>query len=184
MKTTHYTRKIYQSVLLTLIFLLVSNSNTFGNKNPDKEKQPSSLTSFYNKFEGNEGVTRLTISTGLLNMFIDESDDEVQETLKSVTKLSLFVHDKGNTIKGLKNELHRCLPKNSYNDLMILKDGSETITFKIKESKNVVNELVLIVESGKSDEIIVISIEGKIPMDKVKKFGKNIKIDQLKGDSE
>lgn len=57
---------------------------------------------------------------------------------------------------------------------MIVKDGSETITFLIHEKKSVISEFVMLIEE--KEEVALIFLEGDIDLNRLSKLSKSMKV--------
>ncbi len=172
------TKLLIQPTRILALFLLLTGG-LFWSCQAEKEMSQGTLTQFFKKYNGKEEVTSFSLPAGLVSMLVDENDKEAKEALKHIQQMKVFIHEDGQKHPAVAKDLQDALPSDRYNDLMIINEGGDKVTFKIQEKNNVVSELVIVVEDQK-ESLVVISIDGKIPLEDVKKLTKAIKLDDLK----
>ena len=73
------------------------------------------------------------------------------------------------------SEVLAALPNTSYKDLMVVKDGTQEITFKVREKDKKITELVMLVKDAK--EPLLMFIEGNIDLKSLAKMSKSVDIE-------
>jgi Domain of unknown function (DUF4252) len=73
-----------------------------------------------------------------------------------------------------KDALNR-LPIKEYEELLTVRDGQEHVRFWVKESGNIIEELVLLV--GAPNEFTLLTFVGKIDLDKISTLSKSLDIE-------
>ncbi len=135
------------------------------------------FSDFYNEHEDDAGIVSFSIPVGIAKAFVEEDDLEAKKALGKIKKIRFFICDKDNGFYG--KQLQNYLP-DVYHDLMIIKEGKETVTFKMKEpEKGKVSEILLIVSEPNS--FVAISFTGKFSTDDAEKFAGSIKSDKVAG---
>lgn len=144
--------------------------------------QNSQLNKLFEKYSGMDGYTSVHITKYMFELVAKIDTDEDMDEFKDVTKgldyiKILTVSDerdknkKGKFIQELKSVLKTPL----YKDLMVVKEGKETVVFKVLEVKKKIVELVMTVEGG--GEPVLIYMGGDIDLNKISKMSKSFKID-------
>ena len=109
-------------------------------------------------------------------MVVDENDYEAKQALKKLNKIRFFICEKDRGFYAKK--VNDYLPENTYHDLMVVKDGSETVVFKMKEiEKNEIKEIVLIVT--KPNSFVAISFSGHFTMEDAKEVASSVNRDKI-----
>ncbi len=109
-------------------------------------------------------------------MLIDDDDQEAKKALSKLNKMRFFICDHDNGF--YRKAVQKYLPEGTYHDLMVIKDGKETVAFKMKEPINGrIKEIVLTVSEPNS--FIAISFMGNFTVDDAKSFASSIKTDDL-----
>ncbi len=159
---------------LLIILILVIPNLVFGQK--------SQLNELFDKYSGMDGYTSVYITNYMFELVAKIEADEDMEEFKNVTKgldfikiLTISDDSQAGDRVGFMNDLKSVLKKPLYKDLMVVKEGKETITFKVLEDKKKIVELVMTVEGG--DEPVLIYMGGDIDLNNVSKMSKSFKID-------
>ncbi len=140
--------------------------------------QNRSINNFYEKYEGQEGVTSLNISGSLLHMlFQGDKDEETRREVNKLTGLRLIAAEKKNhqiqrsDIQTLRNSLE----KDRYEELMQIRDGATLVNFVVQEERGKITELVMLVDDPK--DFLIISFSGEIDPKKLEKTFEDVEID-------
>ena len=127
--------------------------------------------SFYKKYKKEKDVVSFGLPTGLMVLFVNNKEDkELKAFLKNVDDFRFFIAE--DSSKVLIPILKEHLPENLYKDFMIIKNGNETVTFKVRENKDAITEIIMFVEE--EDSFVVMSIEGEFTYDDMKEFVKSV----------
>ncbi len=157
-------------ILLTLGLVLATVFSAF---------TQSSVQSFFDKYQDNESFTQVNISPKMFqlisNMDMEAgADDEILEMISNLKGLKILTTEV-NPQKYYK-EFNSSFDKSVYEELMTVRENDTDITFLVKDSEggNIVNELLLLV--GGEEDFVLMSFEGKIPLDKIGKLASGLSI--------
>ena len=149
------------------------------------QAQNDAITRFFEKYMDDERFTVVYVAPKLFDMIGKiETDDPDWETYREVvgdlTGLRVLTADSITDGIALYKEAVSKVPANEYSELLTVHDGQENVRIWIKDSGNIVHELLLLV--GSPDEFVLLSLTGKIDLDKISTLSKAIDvqgIDQL-----
>lgn len=142
--------------------------------------QNDAISRFFSKYQDDERFTVVYISPKMFQMVakIDANDpdwDKVRSVIKDLGGLRVLTADSiAGGIEMFKEAMSR-LPQKEYEELLTVRDGDEHVRFLIKESDNVINELLLLV--GAPNEFTMLSFIGKIDLDKIAALSKSLDIE-------
>lgn len=188
-------KKLIASLLL--FGFLFSNSQAqlkAGNSND--------IFDFYDEYAGKEGFTTVYISSKMFqllgSMELDDEDAEdfieIASDLKGIRILyygeyeldkddleDIDVRKKEslsyNPLK-LYDEVYSAIPKNKYEDLMVVKSDGTDVKFMVQESRpGVIEELLMLV--GDESNFVFMSISGTIDLKKISRIANSIDVDGL-----
>ncbi len=151
-----------KTIKLSALFLLLISGTMMAQNN---------YQDFYKKNKRNEGVETFSLNPSLFRLMLSKEDQELKDWLKKVDNVSFFVADYAT--EDLRKELNRSLHPKIYNDLMVVKEGSSTVVFKIKENKDIIEEVVMIATEG--DELTVMCLTGWFTMEDAKALAGTVK---------
>lgn len=142
--------------------------------------QTDAISRFFNQYAEDERFTVVYISPKMFKMVakIETSDPEwnkVREVISDLGGLRVLVADSISNGDNLYKDAMKRLPMNEYEELLTVRDGKENVRFVVKESNNVISELVLLV--GAPDEFVMLSFWGKIDLDKISRLAKTLDIE-------
>ena len=147
--------------------------------------QNDGVTRFFNQYVDDERFTVVFVSPKMFQMVAKiETDDEDWNKFRDVVKdlggLRVLTSDSiTNGLAMYKDALSR-VPIGEYSELLTVRDGQQNVRIWIKDSGNVIQELLLLVASP--DEFTLLSFTGKIDLDKISSLSKTLDIkgaDQL-----
>lgn len=142
--------------------------------------QNDGITRFFNQYQDDERFTMVFVSPKMFQMVSKiETDDEdwnkVRDIVKDLGSLRVLTADSiGDGLAMYKSALSR-VPQNEYAELLTVRDGKENVRIWIKDSGNIIEELLLLV--GSPDEFTMLSFTGKIDLDKISQLSKTLDID-------
>ena len=143
--------------------------------------QQSQLNSFFEKYSGKDGYTSVYISSYMFELFKKISNkseekefNDIITRLKSIKILTVDSVTNINSKIKFQKELLSILPKNIYKELMIVKDGSETVSFLFRNEGDKISEFVMTVEGSGSP--VLIFLEGDIDLKQLSKLSKTMNI--------
>ena len=132
--------------------------------------QHESIEQFYNKYIEHEKVTDINLNGWVLSLASLIADEETgEEVLKKITQLRIMVADEKNIVS--KNDLKKLMKdvrKNSFEDLMTVRDGNDRINFMIREDGDTITNVLVIVNGD--TEFILLSLEGALNFEDLKKL--------------
>lgn len=149
--------------------------------------QNKSIDRIFDKYAGQKGITTVYISKYMFSMFAnldgveDKDVEDLQQVFGKLTGIKILaVEDASALGKGVNfyDEIMRDLPRNEYEELMVVKDSESDVVFLAKEEKGVIVELLLIV-GGEGDENVLIAITGEINLNSIAKLSKAFDIEGM-----
>jgi hypothetical protein len=143
------------------------------------QAQNDAISRFFNQYMEDERFTVVYISPKMFEMVAKiETDDaewnNFREVVGNLTGLRVLTADSiGDGLKFYKEALSK-VPKGEYSELLTVRDGKENVRMWIKDSGNIINELLLLV--GAPDEFVMLSFTGRIDLDKISSLSKSLDI--------
>lgn len=140
--------------------------------------QNQSISRFYEKYEGREGITTLNISGSLLSLlFQGEKDADRREQINSITGLRMIATNKKEQQIGQADirKLRTAIQQDRYEDLMQIRDGDTFVNFVAQESHGKITELIMLVDDP--EEFLIISFTGALDPKKLGKTFREVDID-------
>ncbi len=134
------------------------------------------FTDFYHNHGDDSGIVSFSFPVGLAKAFLDDDDKEAKKAFSKLNKMRFFICENDNGY--YKKKVQKYLPEGKYHDLIVIKDGKESVSFKMKEPTNgKVKEIVMIV--SEPDSFVAISFIGNFTVDDAKEMANSIKTDDL-----
>lgn len=117
---------------------------------------------FMRKFGKYEQATRLNIGGLFLKLAAkDSDDDEAMRIMRSISSLHLLNFDEGNPVEANDvNQLMEKLRADKFEDLAYFKGDDAHVRFMIKESNDLITDLVMIVKGEKN--FLLLNLEGRL----------------------
>ena len=137
--------------------------------------QNKSIDRVFDKYAGMEGFTTVYISKYMFSMFAnlegvdDEELQDVQNVFGKLTGIKILAVEDANALgEGVNfyDEVMKDLPKNQYEELMVVKNSESDVIFLAREEGGVIVELLLIV-GGEGDDNALIVITGEIDLNTI-----------------
>ncbi|MBN2668548.1 MAG: DUF4252 domain-containing protein [Bacteroidales bacterium] len=139
---------------------------------------PASI--LFEKHSGQEGFTSIYITHYMFDLFAkianDEEDKEfhdITSKLKSIKILTVDSAFEGSHSNQFLKEID-ALIKGQYNEMMIIKDGKETVKFLVYERNDKISEFLMYVY-GESEPVLIF-IEGEINLKDLSKLSKTMDV--------
>ncbi len=148
--------------------------------------QNLSIDRVFDKYAGKEGFTTVYISKYMFSMFAnldnveDEDVKEVQDVFGKLTGIKILaVEDEDMVGEGVNfyDEIMKDLPRNEYQELMVVKNSESDVVFLAREEKGVIVELLLIV-GGEGDNALI-AITGEIDLATISKLSRTMDIEGM-----
>lgn len=146
------------------------------------QAQTNAIDEMFDKYSEKEGFTSVYISSKLLGLFAGKGTEgnegsDIIRRLKSIRILSVEDSLLNNNVNFYK-ELTKKLDLSVYEELMIVKEGSDMTKFLIQQKGDIITEL-LVVTGGPGDNTLI-SIKGDLDMRMISDLSKSTGIDELK----
>jgi CRISPR/Cas system-associated protein endoribonuclease Cas2 len=149
--------------------------------------QNTPVDALFDKYAGKDGFTTIYISKYMFDMFRshdieDKEADELNRVLGKLTSIKILtVEDQEFIGKGVNfyNEIMKELPREKYNELMVVKDKDSDVVFLSREEKGVIVELLLIAGGADESDNVLISIQGEIDLETISKLSKTLNIEGM-----
>lgn len=149
--------------------------------------QNKSIDRIFDKYAGQKGFTTVYISKYMFSMFsnlegVDDKDvKEVQDVFGKLTGIKILAVEDASALGKSVNfydEIMKDLPKDEYEELMVVKDSESDVVFLAKEDHGTIVELLLIV-GGEGDDNVLIAITGEIDLNSIAKLSKAFDIEGM-----
>ncbi len=147
--------------------------------------QDSPTGKLYEKYNGKEGYTTVSISKDLFTMFADMQADndtlkEVKEMMNQLDGIRILMYEteaeNDAELARFKDEISK-FNLAGFSELMVVQEKDEKVKFMSKKSGDKISELLLIISSGK--EAGFISITGLIDLKTVSKLSKTMNFEGM-----
>ena len=138
--------------------------------------QSTSVQQFFDTYGDNENYTLIDIKGSLLNMMSDKKDPN---KVRKVTGFQLLSAPKGmgglraSAVEGFAQKIRR----ESFEDLMTIRDKDTFINFMMQERNGFVKELIMVI--NEPDSFTIMSLRGNIPLEELEDLGDDIDVDGL-----
>jgi len=160
-----------KSLFLSLLTLLIASMSATA--------QEDAITKYFNKYIDDTTFTSVYISPKMFNMVskveIKDMDPEVQQVIASMKGMRIL-HTEKNAPKYYQEAL-KAINTNEYEVLLTARDKGENVRFMVKESGDIIQELLMIV--GGDTNFALISFIGNIDLKKIGKLAEALDIDNL-----
>ncbi len=162
---------IMKSFSLTLLAVLFATLTV--------SAQEDAITKYFNKYIDDAKFSAVYISPKMFNMVskieIEDMEPELQEVIRSMKGLRIL-HTDQNAPQYYQEAL-KTINTNEYELLLTARDKGENVRFMVKESGDIVQELLMIV--GGDTDFALLSFIGNIDLKKIGKLAKALDIDNL-----
>lgn len=161
-----------KKLFLFFITILLSG-HAFSQSNP--------VDDFFAKYSEKDGFTSVMFSGRLLNLLggaeaREGNPDNILLRLKSIRILSENDSLSTGTV-NFYSELSRKLDMSVYEELMVVKEGSDVTKFIIRQNGNKISELLMV--SGGRNGNVLISIRGDFLLKELSDLSKTVGIEEL-----
>jgi glutathione peroxidase-family protein len=145
------------------------------------QAQSNPVDDLFSKYSEKEGFTVVTISGKMFSMFANKESESnaegnVMSKLKSIRILSVEDSLLNSSI-NFYSELSKKLDFSAFEELMVVKEGSDITKFLIKQKGDVISELVVITGGPGGNSLI--SIQGNLDLKSLSNISKEIGIQDL-----
>jgi hypothetical protein len=142
--------------------------------------QESPLNKIFDKYSGQEGYTSVYITSYMFDLFAKVAQEEaadfehVTKGLEAIKILTVSSDLSAEKRASFYHEIKNALPPSVYKDFMIVKEGAQEITFKVKDEGNKISEFVMIVKD--KHEPVILFLQGDIDLANLSKMSKSMDI--------
>lgn len=136
----------------------------------------------FEKYMNDERFDMVYISPKMFSMVSkielegDHVDPEIMDIIKDLKGLRILSFNGPEAMTFYKEAQGKISPT-EYEELIVARDGDENVHIRVKESGDIVSELLLLV--GGQEEFALLSFSGNIDLKKVGKLGKLLDIDHV-----
>jgi hypothetical protein len=121
--------------------------------------QKDPISAAFDKYDGKEGFTLVTLSGDMLNMFTRAAQEKHDTSFQSkITSLRILVREKekndGSALPDFRSEVYDKLDKQVYKEMMTVKESDQNVVVLVKENGGRISELLLMV-TGKDDNVLI-----------------------------
>ncbi len=138
----------------------------------------SSIDKLFNKYQGQDGFTTITVNGNMLKLLaaIDEDeDDEVMQFADKFTSVRILAQDNdGMEVESFYDMVIDEVNKGGYEEVVSINSSGDDVKILVKADGKVFKEFLLI--AGGSDNAII-QIKGNFTYDEVKTMSESVKVD-------
>ena len=131
--------------------------------------QKSAVDKVFDKYSGKDGYTTVYISSFMFKMLsqLDVDDPEYNEFKNATSGINSIkiLTQEGSNSEAFGKELLEMLPRDEYQEMMVVKDQEEEVLFLAREEGGKISEFLLIVSGGGEDALI--AIQGDIDLESI-----------------
>lgn len=143
------------------------------------QAQNDAIVRFFDKYVEDERFTVVYVSPKLFQLVakIDSDDADWEKAKPIVSNLSglrVLTADSVSDGMSLYKEAIGKVPVKEYEELLTVRDGDENVRIWIRESGNIISELLLLV--GAPSEFVLLSLTGNIDLDNISELSKTLDI--------
>jgi vacuolar-type H+-ATPase subunit F/Vma7 len=141
--------------------------------------QDDAISRFFNEYEGREDFTTIYITSRMFGLIAQipesENEEDVMNLIRKLKGLKILTTDEYGERDELYNEALKKLPKEGFEELMLIKEGKEEIKFLISEKDGNINEFLMLI--GGDDAFFLMSMVGTMTLEDISKLSKTMDID-------
>jgi hypothetical protein len=140
--------------------------------------QEDVITRFFSQYEGKDDFTTVYITSKMFSLIAqipeDEDEDEVMSVIRKLNGMRILSSEKSPLANELYDEAYKLLPRNGFEDLMIVKNGNEETKFLVHQKGEIISEFVML--SGGNNNFTLISMTGNLLLKDISKLSKTMDI--------
>lgn len=124
----------------------------------------------FQKYAGKDGYTTVIINSFMFKLMASiETDDPDYEEFKKasagIESIRILAVDSDDAV-GFAGDLIKQLPRNEYEELMVVKEADEEVLFLAREEGSVITEFLLIVDDSDGDDALIV-FTGNIDLESI-----------------
>jgi hypothetical protein len=142
--------------------------------------QTNPIDELFDKYSDKEGFTSVYISGKMFGMLaqLQENDGNKENVIPKIKSIRILTEDSTNVNKvNFYNELSKKMDFSVYEELMVVKESKEVTKFLVRQTGNIVSELLMI--TGGTNGNTLISIRGDIDLKQLSQLSKATGIEEL-----
>ena len=143
---------------------------------PGYGQEEDAISRFFSKYEGRDDFTTIYITSRMFGLIaqIPESDDEedVMNVIRKLRGLKILTTDEYADRSELYKEAMSTLPREGFDELMLIKEGDEEIKFLISEKGGKINEFLMLI--GGDDNFFLMSMVGDLTLEDISRLSKTM----------
>ena len=133
-------------------------------------KAQTPVDKIFNKYAGQDGYTTVVINSFMFKLLASiETDDPEYEQFKSasagIESIRILAQD-GDGSEGFGKDLIKNLPRNEYEELMVVKEADEEVLFLAREDGGIITEFLLVVAGDDGDDALIV-FTGNIDLESI-----------------
>ncbi len=140
--------------------------------------QEDVVTRFFNQYEGKDHFTTIYITSKMFSMIAqipeDENESDFMNLVRRLNGIRVLSSDSITDASAMYNKAIGMLDKNGFDDLMIVRDGTENIKFMVLEKGEVISDFVMLI--GDINRFTLISLTGDLRLKDISKISKTMDI--------
>ena len=141
--------------------------------------QTSAIDDIFEKYSERDGFTTVTISGKLLSLFAGKKD-EGSDIINKLTSIRILSVEDSllNKSVNFQKEISKKFDFSGYDELMVVKEGSDATMFLTKQKGDIISELLVI--TGGPGGNTLISIKGDLDIKSLSELSNETGIDELR----
>jgi len=141
--------------------------------------QTSAIDDIFEKYSERDGFTTVTISGKLLGLFAGKKD-EGSDIINKLTSIRILSVEDSllNKSVNFQKEISKKFDFSGYDELMVVKEGSDATMFLTKQKGDIISELLVI--TGGPGGNTLISIKGDLDLKSLSELSNETGIDELR----
>jgi hypothetical protein len=137
---------------------------------------------YFDKFEDNEAYTKVSVSQKMFSLFTDleagsKAEKEFLEAVSKLKGMKMIMSDSVADAAALYKQAVTDVEDAGYEELMSVKDAEENLTFSIRESGDIIEELVMV--AGGHKRFVMMSLYGEIDLNNLSKIAQEMRIEGM-----
>ena len=153
------------TVMLILIFHLA-------------QAQDDAISKFFDKYKDNDQFTTVYITSKMFSLIAqipeNENEDDFMNIIRRLTGVRILSSDSLPGGYSIYQQARDILTKNGFEDLMVVRDGSEEIKFMVQEKGEIISDFVMLI--GGNHQFTLISLTGDLRLKDISKLSKTMDI--------
>ena len=144
--------------------------------------QSNPIDEMFNKYSEKQGFTVVSISSKMFSLFAnkDAENKDASEIINKLKSIKILSVEDSLLNKNLNfyTELSRKLDLSVYEELILVKEGPDITKFLIKQTGNIISELLVITGGPGGNSLI--SIKGELNLKSISELSKSLDMQELK----